>query len=163
MARMLGLTGPIVMLVTLVGCESDPREGLISDTKAQLEAAAAKVSKIKGKVDEAVKKATETNKPPDFKETAEEAAGLKQIAAQMKDLKMKADGLKDKTTDEQRRKLTETYKDPINNAIDRLSKARKELNDKMVEVEKDHKDALKDVRAKLVEAEAEFELIARQR
>ncbi len=105
---------------------------------------------------------TETGKTPDFKEAILEVDALKKIAKELQELKMKADALKDKTTEEERKKLAEEFSGKVNSAIERLSKSKKELNDTMVAVDAQYKDALKGVREKLIEADGEFEAISRR-
>ena len=161
MNRLLVLTVALGMCVTMVGCGSDPREGLVAATIQEVEAAATKVANIRTKIDDAVKK-TETGKVPDFKEVLVEVDGLKKIAKLMQELKAKADVLKDKTTDEERKDLTEKNRVPLNKANERVAEARAKLNETMAAVEAQHKDALKTVREKLIEADAEFEAISRQ-
>jgi hypothetical protein len=161
MKRLLILTVALGTCVSLVGCGSDPRPGLVTATIQEVEAAATKVSTIRSKIDEAVKK-TEAGKTPDFKEVLIEVDGLKKIAKQMQELKVKADALKDKTTEEERKELTDKNRLPLNKANERVAEARAKLNETLAAVEAQHKDALKTVREKLTEADAEFEAISRQ-
>jgi PBP1b-binding outer membrane lipoprotein LpoB len=162
MKRVLMLVGALLMAMTIMGCASDPREGLVDATAGDVETAATKVTNIKLKIEEAVKK-TETGKTPDFKEAILEVEALKRIAKEMQDFKIKADALKDKTTEEERKDLADKIKTRLNNAMERVAKAKKELNETMAAVEAQHKDALKTVREKLIEADGEFEAISRQR
>ena len=161
MKRLLVMTIALGMGVSLVGCGSDPREGLVAATIQEVEAAATKVSNIRNKIDDAVKK-TETGKTPDFKEALLEIDGLKKIAKLMQELKVKADALKDKTTEEERKELTDKNRLPLNKANERVAEARAKLNETLAAAEAQHKDALKTVREKLTEADAEFEAISRQ-
>ena len=162
MKRALVFVGALSMAATLVGCGSDPREGLVAVALGDVENAATKVTNIKAKIEEAVKK-TEVGKTPDFKEALLEVDALKKVAKEMQKHKMEADTLKDKTTEEERKDLTEKFRSRVNSAIDRAAKAKKELNDTMVAVETQHKEGLKIVREKLAEADGEFEAISRQR
>jgi predicted ribosome quality control (RQC) complex YloA/Tae2 family protein len=157
MNRFLTLTGVLLLCVPLVGCTSDPREGLVDNTVRNLDSAASKVASIKSRIEEALKK-TETGKTPDFKEAILEVDALKKIAKEMQELKMKSDALKDKTTEEERKELASKFQAPLNSAIERIAKYRKELSDTMAQ----HKDVLKEVQTKLAEAEGEFEAIARR-
>ena len=161
MKRLLVLTIALGMCVTLAGCGTDPREGLVAATIQDVEAAATKVTSIRTKIDDAVKK-TEPGKALDFKEALVEVDGLKKIAKLMQELKAQADVLKDKTTDEERKDLTEKNRVPLNKANERVADARAKLSKTMADVEAQHKDALKTVREKLIEADAEFEAISRQ-
>ncbi len=122
MKRLLVMTIALGMCVSLVGCGSDPREGLVAATIQEVEAAATKVSNIRNKIDDAVKK-TETGKTPDFKEALLEIDGLKKIAKLMQELKVKADALKDKTTEEERKELTDKNRLPLNKANERVAEA----------------------------------------
>ncbi len=162
MKRALVLMGVLALSAGLVGCSTDPREGLVAATVGDLETAATKVANIKTRLDDAVKK-TEVGKNPDFKEAILEIDGLKKIAAEMKNKKNQADALKDTTTEEEKKELTDRVKGRLVDVVDRLSKAKKELNDTMAQLEVQHKDALKTVREKLIEADGEFEAISRQR
>jgi len=147
---------------TLAGCGSDPREGLTSVTVHLINEAATKVTTLKGKIEDAVKK-TESGKTPDFKDALAEVDALKKIAKEMQGKKMEADALKNKTTEEERKDLTEKTSEPLNRAIDRVAKANKELNETIASLEPQYKEALKTVREKLAEANGEFEAISRQR
>lgn len=89
-----------------------------------------------------------------------EVDALKKIAKEMQELKMKADALKDKTTEDQKKELSDTFKIRLNTANERVAKAKKELNDTLVAAEAQRKDALKSVRDKLAEADGEFESIS---
>ena len=160
MKRVLPALGAMIMCGVMIGCGSDPREGLVDAAVVGVETGATKVMNIKNKIEDAVKK-TETGKTPDFKEALLEVDALKKIAKEMQDLKIKADALKDKTNEEERKDLADRIKPRLNSAIDRVVKAKKELNETMVAVEAQHKDALKTVREKLAEADGEFEAISR--
>jgi predicted nucleic-acid-binding protein len=161
MKRLMVLGAALVMGVTLVGCGSDPRKGLVDGTVENLQNAATKVANINKKIDEAVKK-TESGKTPDFKDAIQEVESLKDIAKKMRTLKTETEALKEKTPEEEQKALRETIRGPLNDAIERLSKAKRDLNDTLAAVEQEHKDALKTVREKLTEAEGEFEAIARR-
>lgn len=162
MKRVLVLVSVLGLCVSVVGCGSDPREGLVAATVNDLGNAATKVANIKAKIEDAVKK-TEAGKTPDFKEAILEVDALKKIAKEMQELKMKTESLKDKTTEEERKALADQYREQVANVVERLSKTRKELIEAIASVESQHKDAFKPVRDKLVEAEGEFEAISRQR
>jgi ribosome recycling factor len=162
MKRVLVLMGALLIAVAVPGCGSDPREGLVDATAGDVETAATKVTNIRMKIEDAVKK-TEAGKTPDFKEALLEVDALKRIAKEMQEFKIKADALKDKTTEEERKDLADKIKPRLNNAIERVAKAKKELNETMAAVEAQHKDALKTVREKLAEADGEFEAISRAR
>src|ERR1700683_4768915 len=162
MKRVLILAAALAMGTTLVGCGSDPREGLVAAAVTDVDNAATKVSNIKLKIEDAVKKA-EAGKAPDFKDALLEVDALKKIAKEMQELKMKADALKDKTTEDEKKELSETFKIRLNTANERVAKAKKELNDTLVAVKAQHKDALTTVREKLAEADGEFESISRLR
>jgi hypothetical protein len=58
--------------------------------------------------------------------------------------------------------LTDKNRLPLNKANERVAEARAKLNETLASVEAQHKDALKTVREKLTEADAEFEAISRQ-
>lgn len=146
--------------LTLVGCGSDPREGLVAAAVGDLDSAATKVQNIKNKVDDAVKKSS--GKAPEFKEAIAEVDALKKIAKDMQELKLRADALAGKTTEEERKDLTDKYKVQLNQAITRLTKARNELKASIVAAETQDKDAVKPLRDKLEEAEGEFEAISRR-
>src|ERR1022692_2695668 len=155
MKRLLVSSLALGMCLALVGCGSDPREGLVNGTVEKLQNAATKVANINKKIEEAVKK-TESGKTPDFKEAILEVESLKNLAKEMQRLKTETEALKEKTPEEEQRALRDKIRGPLNDAIERLSKAKKDLNDTLVAVDKDHKDALKPVREKLTEAEGEF-------
>ncbi len=159
MKRVLVLAAALGMALNLVGCSSDPREGLVAAAVTDVDNAATKVTNIKVKIEDAVKKA-EPGKAPDFKEALLEVDALKKIAKEMQELKMKADALKDKTTEDQKKELSDTFKIRLNTANERVAKAKKELNDTLVAAEAQRKDALKSVRDKLAEADGEFESIS---
>jgi protein subunit release factor A len=161
MKRLLMLGLSLGFSLSLVGCGSDQREGLVNGTVKKLENAATKVANINKKIEEAVKK-TEQGKTPDFKEAIVEVESLKQIAKEMQALKTETEALKEKTPEEEQQALREKIRVPLNDSIERLTKAKKELNDTLAAVDKDYKDALKPVREKLAEAEGEFEAIARR-
>src|SRR5437660_9875853 len=98
MKRVWMIMTALVMGVTMVGCASDPREGLVEATVGDVETAAAKVMNIKNEINNAVNN-TPSGKTPDFKKAELEVDALKRIAKEMQEFKIKADALKDKTTE----------------------------------------------------------------
>ena len=160
MKRYVVLTVALGMCASLVGCGSDPRDGLVAATIQQVDAAATKVTSIRTKIDEAVKK-TDPGKTPDFKDVLVEVDGLKKIGKSMQDLNVRVAALGNKNTDEERKRLTDENRGPLKIALERIADAHAKLNQTMAAVEADHKDALKTVREKLTEADAEFEAISR--
>lgn len=160
MKRLLVLTVALGMCASLVGCGTDPRDGLVAATIQQVEAAATKVGNIRTKIDEAVKK-TEPGKTPDFKDVLVEVDGLKKIGKSMQELNVRVAALGSKNTEEERKRLTDENRAPLKKALERIAEAHAKLNETLAAVETDHKDALKTVRDKLTEADAEFEAISR--
>lgn len=57
MKRVLVLAAALGMALNLVGCSSDPREGLVAAAVTDVDNAATKVTNIKVKIEDAVKKA----------------------------------------------------------------------------------------------------------
>ncbi len=161
MKRTLVLCGSLFLCLLLTGCSSDPRDGLVAVTIGDIETAATKIDNINTKIKDAVKN-TDPGKTPDFKEAAKEVDALKGIAKEMQKHKLEADAIKDKATEEDRKEIAVKYRDAVNRAIDLVATKKKELNETLIEVEANHKGALKEVRDKLTEADGEFEAIARQ-
>lgn len=147
--------------VLLVGCGSNPREALSNQAINQIGNAASKVDAIRVAIEDARKK-TEADKTPNFEEAIKEVENLKTAGQEMKDLKNRADAM-DKTpaTDEEKRELAAKIKKRLNVELTRMYDARKSLNETIAAVEKDHKDALKTLRAKLAEVDGEFEAISK--
>ena len=161
MKRVWMLVGALVMSVTMVGCARILREGLVEATVGDVETAATKVMNIKNKIDDAVKK-TETGKTPDFKDALLEVDALKRIAKEMQEFKIKADALKDKTTEEERKDLSDKIK-PRSSAPLTASARRKRSSTRPWRRSKLSTKMPKTVREKLAEADGEFEVISRQR
>jgi outer membrane murein-binding lipoprotein Lpp len=166
---MLVVIGAVALSVCLVGCGDDQRAGKVDTTVQNINTAAIKLTKIKEEIEKAIKgtaKAetgkSETEGSFDFKPALTEIKSLKEIATQMLHNKMWADAHRDQSTPEERQALTEEYRDKINSAIEKAAKARKELETTLVEIEKEHKGALVDVRKELTLVDGEFETIARQ-
>src|SRR5471030_2787657 len=122
MKRTLALFGGMALCVTMVGCATDPREGLVAAAVEDLNTAASKVTTIKTRLEDAFKKAKETGKDPDFKDVLLDVDGLKKIATEMKIKRNQALALKTSTTTEEQKVLANSIKSKLNDVIGRLSK-----------------------------------------
>jgi hypothetical protein len=98
MKRVLTLLAGLALAVTVVGCAAEPRDSLVDSIVGYVDGAASKVTSIKNKIDEAAKK-TDAGKAPDFKDALSEIDALKKIATEMREKKINADAIKDKTTE----------------------------------------------------------------
>ncbi len=161
MKRLLGL-GWILASFTVVGCGSNPRDGLISTTIEHMSDAASKVASIKDRIGEAVKKAEKEKKDPDFKEAIIAAESLKKTAKDLQALKLETEKLKGGTSEEESKELAKRWKDKLNAVEVRLYTELTELRKVMKEVESQNKDALKELRAKINEADGEFVVSSRR-
>jgi len=153
-----------VLPLALVGCASDPRETRVRAVLGNIESAATYVADIKSAVSEAVKKADnkKLNKA-ELEKTASGLDGLKNVAKEMQKTKQQIEGLAASTPKEQRDALAEQFRGKLTGAIAHLDEERRGLEKTLAEAETIDPDAVKDLRAKLTEAEGSFTVMARQR
>ncbi|MCI0742345.1 MAG: hypothetical protein L0Y72_25215 [Gemmataceae bacterium] len=163
MHRFCGLLLLSCLTVVSAGCGGDSREGHLSTAIEHMNNAATQISGIRDKIDEAVKKAEKDKGVPDFKEAVKAVEELKIIGKQMQKLDRDIEEVNTGITDEERKVLADRYKDNLQSAVTSLYDSKKLLNETLYNVEKSYKEALKDLRTKLNEAEGEFEVLARQR
>ncbi len=153
-----------IALLGLVGCGSDPREALISSTIEYLNAAANDISRIRGNVDEAVKK--QENKKPSAKELKEAVGkvdGLKELTKNLQIAKQKIESVAGSTTAGQREALRQQFQQKLSSAMARIEEERLALEKSIVAAEELDKDSVQELRSKLTEAEGSFVMLARQR
>jgi type II secretory pathway component PulF len=146
----------------LVGCGSDSRAGYIKDTIGLIDGATDKIKVITTKVTDAVKKAE--GKKIDLTEAMEATDGLKKVGAEAQELKRRIDKVRLQVTDEDRKKYANEEKDNLSQAFVSLLKARSELKLELAKAEEanpNNKLVVKELRAKIEDAESPFEAIAR--
>ncbi|MCI0381260.1 MAG: hypothetical protein L0215_27055 [Gemmataceae bacterium] len=163
MQRFCGLFLLGGLMLVMAGCGGNSREGHLSTAIEHMNNAATQISGIKDKINEAVKKAEKEKAVPDFKEAVKAVDELKIIGKQMQKLDRDIEEVNIGVTDEERKDLADRYKDKLQSAVTSLYDSKKQLNETIHNVEKTYKEALKDLRTKLNEAEGEFEVLARQR
>src|SRR5262249_50866869 len=135
----------------------------VSDTLLMIANATTKVDNIKTKVDEAVKR-MDTTRKLDLSEAIEATKQLKENGDEAQKLRQRIERVRAKITDEERTRNLEKYRGPLNEKFGDLLKKKEELRTTLVEAEKlggNAKQAVKELREKIVEAEAPFEALSR--
>jgi len=162
--RSLVRCGLFIALLGIVGCGSDPREALISSTIGYLNEAANDISRIRDRVDEAVKK--QENKKlnaKELKDATSEVDSLKELTKKMQIAKQKIESVSGSTTAEQREALRQQFQQKLSSAMASIEEQRLALEKSIVAAEAVDAESVKDLRSKLTEAEGSFVILARQR
>jgi hypothetical protein len=165
MKRFLVLCGAFFVSSLLVGCPSETRDGLVSDTIQRIELAATEIGNINSRVKEAIKQAETDNKKLDLTAALAAATKLKDTGDEAQKLKRRIEQVRSQITDEDRKAYAQKHKDALNVAFTSLLKKREELRLTLADAEKLHvpgaQVAVKEFREKLVEAESPFEALSR--
>lgn len=151
------------VLAVNMGCGSGAREDVIDTTLSTLNNVATKVGSINDEITKAVKEADKKKTTPDFKTALEMVAELKESSKKLLESKNRAESIKGTLSEEERKELSSRFKSRLNQALEDMANKQVELNKTLKSVEAQHKDAVKELRAKLREAEGEFEVLSRQR
>jgi hypothetical protein len=128
-----------------------------------IENATTKVDNIKTKVDEAVKR-METSRKLDFTEAIEACKQLKENGDEAQKLRQRIERVRAKITEEERVRNLGKFKDSLNMKFGDLLKKKEELRTALADAEKlggNSKQAVKELREKIVEAESPFEALSR--
>ena len=164
MKRFLVLCGSVLLCGTFVGCGSDTHEDLIKNTIKQIEIAAVDIGNIKSRVNDAIKD-TEAGQKFDLTKAIEATKKLKETGEVTQKLKAKIEQVRAQVTDAERKANVESQKAKLNAAFSDLLKAKEELKAALVRAENlpvgNAKQAVKEFREKLLEAEGPFEQLSR--
>jgi hypothetical protein len=164
MKRFLVFCVAMLPAMFLSGCNSDTSVGLVKETVALLERATARVGDIKGRVEDAIKKAKADNKKIDLSEAMAATKELKEVATKAQNLKREIDRERLTITDDERKANVESQKEQLSAAFAALLKQRNELNAQLEiaeRMDKRNQRDVNDLRAKIRDAESPFEAIAR--
>lgn len=157
----------LLMILGLVGCGGSEREGLISETLAQLNRATSVLGNIKDGVQTALKKAEEEKRAPnsaDFDKVVKEIIPeLKEVGGKMQMLKRQTEALREGVTEEQRKALADRFSKQTQQAYASLRDEQDALHRVMQRATSASEEAVKDLKKNLAEAQGEFEIIAKLR
>lgn len=156
-----------VVLLGFVGCGGSEREGLINETLAQLNRATTLLGNIRDSMQKAIKTAEGEKRnvaPADFDKLVKDILpDLKDVGDKMQILKRQIEAQRDTVTEEQRKALAERFAKQTDSALTSLRDEQLALNKVMQEAQRLNDEAIKEVKKKLAEAQAEFEVIAKLR
>ncbi len=163
MKRFLVVICSLLLSGFFVGCGSDTHEDLIKNTIKMIDIAAVDVSNIKGRVDDAVKRADEAKKNSiDLSEAIKATEKLKETGDEAQKLKRRIEQVRSQITDVERKEYAKSQKDQLNAAFTDLLKKRAELRTAIADAEKRFSGTkVKELRDKIIEAEAPFEALAK--
>lgn len=161
--------GAVVMLMTLAGCASDSRDGLIRSTSNQLADATSSVEAITTKLKE-YEKAKENRNEEAAKKELDDAVAvakkLKESAQKLQDLYRKADAAAPATADA-KKAIREEYASSVKNftrEVVSASDKHREMKAALAEVTKKYgEDPLRPLLQEIQEADTEFAAITRKR
>lgn len=161
--------GAVVLMMTLAGCASDSRDGLIRSTSNQLAEASSSVEAITAKLKEFEKQKENRNEEGAKKELDDAVAAakkLKDCAAQMQELFRKADAAAPQTA-EAKKALREEYASSIKNytrEITNASDKHREMKTALAEVTKKYgEEPLRPLMQEMQDADTLFAGITRKR
>jgi chromosome segregation ATPase len=168
MKRLVVPVGTFALLAGMVGCSSNPREGVLKATIGAVDKATAQLRNVKANINAAVEKSTKEKKDlteADFKPAVAAADELKKVAKELQTLREHADALKDSTPKEEREQLAQQYKGSLQGALVQLEKAQTEVNQAIKQVEDrggNDQKAIDIVKKALAQAQGEFEGLTKQ-
>ena len=154
----------VLLTLGLVGCAGDPREAKINSVISYLNQSSSDISQIKEKVSDAIKKAENKKLPTkEMKEALSPVESLKTLTKDMQKVKQHIESLAGSTTKEQKDALAEQFRSKLSAAMATLEEERRALEKTIQEAESIDPDGVKELRAKLTEAEGNFVMLAKQR
>jgi len=163
-----------VGMLSAAGCGSDERAPIVEEMVRQIDIAGAKVKGIRLKVEEAV---TQANKKAekekrevkttdltlaDLQVARDAVKGLKEVSAGYLEEARKAQSIVDSITKEQQEKFAQEFGSKVQTEMAELQREQEKLSDAIVAAEKINPAATKELREKLLEANAEFESLAKR-
>jgi hypothetical protein len=147
MKRLAVLTGTFLMLCTLAGCGSNPREAAINEALGFFETAASNTDNVAKAIDEAVAAAQKRGDKlteKDLKPAIDAAKKLRDVGEQLAGsaskklpgLKSQIDILQENTTPQQKERLASEYQDRLSSLVKRLVTAHKKLDESLDRAER---------------------------
>ena len=147
----------------LIGCASDPRETRIRAVINTIDAAATDISTIQDSVAKAIKQAENKKlNAAEIKTALATVDSLKNHAKELQKEKQRIDGMSS-STKEQKDALAEQFRSKLSGAISGLDEKRRALEQTILEAEALDAESVKELRARLTEAEGTFASVARAR
>ncbi len=161
MKRGLSLLVMFVGMMLLAGCGVGGSEDLVAATLDSLSAATSEITNIQLRVNEAVKKSN-NQKGLDLDDALKAVEQLKKVTEEAKVLRVKIDRQKETVTEEQRKKnTTEQVRNRIETEYGQLFDESEKLRAAMAKAAEVDPAATDNLKKKLNEALAVFELLAR--
>ena len=162
--RRLGMC--LVGLAFVVGCGTDPREGLVTSTVQLMNDTASKVNSVTDKIEEAKKK-KEKDKVWDFKDAIQSAEDLDKTGKELQKNYQRVRTLREPTTAEEKDVLKKQFQGQITDAARKLDEANLKLAASFKELEGEFKKDANNAewlkfRQKLNDAHSQFQVLAVQ-
>jgi 3-methyladenine DNA glycosylase/8-oxoguanine DNA glycosylase len=161
--RFLILASALFFCGMLAGCGADSQEGLITDTIGLIDLAATEVGNIQSRVNDAVKKKEEgKTETLDLTDATKAAEKLKKTGEEAQTVKARIERARQSITPEQQKAYAEKNRADLSAVVKRLLDKDVELRKALDNAAKIDAPAVEALRKKIVEAQGQFESIARQ-
>ena len=157
----------LFLLLGLVGCGRDERDGLINETIAQIDRATSVLGNIKDTLQKGLKTAEDEKRAvnaADFDKIVKEIIPeLKEVGGNMQALKRQTESLRDKITTEERKTLADKFTKRTEQALTSLREEQAALSKLLQKAQGISEEAVRELKQRLAEAQGEFEVIAKLR
>jgi hypothetical protein len=162
MKRLAVLLSTFLFCALLSGCSSDAQGDAITNVINQMTSATGDIGNITIEVDKAIAKHERDNSPLDLTEAAKITKKLEETGKNAQKVKIDlVDKVKVIDKDE-KDELASRFKGQVNTAFTGLIEASKKLNEALKKAEAIDSQKTEELRARIREAEAPFQALARQ-